>query len=130
MSEPQSAINRFQWRWVVKSAFLYLVLYFLPLFLIPEGGILAGIWILAGIFFVAALSGFLSKGVTIKEPAIAALLVLILWIIVVSFRLEIPLMEILASLPLLVGSALVLVLALAGAWWGERAQKLWRKDQP
>ena len=140
MIEPSTPSKKLQWKWVWIPVFMYVVFYFLPLALVP-GGLLTntivtkasatfiGIWMFAGVFIIASVAGFISKGVTIKEPAIAAFCLVVLWGAVELLRSYIPggvRQVAILSVGVLVGAILAGLLALAGAWFGERAQKLWR----
>jgi hypothetical protein len=117
---------------------MYFVFYFLPLSLIPGGflsgtvvtkasTVVIGVWSLAGIFVIAAAAGFLSKGVTIKEPAVAAVGLIVLWILAVAVKFNIALRFTMDTLWFVVGLIIVGLLAIGGAWFGERVQKLWPK---
>ena len=127
--------KRFQWNWVLISLAMYLFLYFLPLSLMP-GGILSGtpitglsslfigIWSLGGMFIVSAVAGYMSTGVTIKEPAVAAVILMVTWFFAVQLRFNGAIHSTLQSyFILLVSLAMIGILAVAGAWWGEMMQK-------
>jgi len=144
MTEPTAPEKKFQWRWVWIPLLMYVVFYFLPLALVP-GGLLTrtivtkasatfiGIWMFAGVFIIAGVAGFISKGVTIKEPAVAAFCLVVLWGAVVLLRSYIPgggRQVAILSVGVLVSAILAGLLALGGAWFGERAQKLWKKQTP
>ena len=130
--------NRFQWKWVSISLLMYFVFYFLPLSLIPGGflsgtvvtkasTVVIGIWSVAGILVIAAAAGFLSKGVTIKEPAVAAVGLIVLWILAAAVKFNIALRFTMDTLWFIAALIIVGLLALGGAWFGERVQKLWYK---
>ncbi|MHB1049321.1 MAG: hypothetical protein ACYC09_04505 [Bacteroidota bacterium] len=136
-----STEKRFQWTWVWISLAMYLFLYFLPLSLMP-GGILngrpitglsslfIGIWSLGGMFIVSALAGYMSTGVTIKEPAVAALILMFLWFFAVQFRFHGSIHNTTQSyFILLVALSMIGILSVAGAWWGEQMQKAAKMKQ-
>lgn len=82
MAEERSTTG-LQWKWVWISAAMFLALYVLPLAIasLIRGELavkIIGGWIFAGVVVVSGLSGYLSKGVTIWEPAIAGVLATIL----------------------------------------------------
>lgn len=84
MADPTPAKNEFQWKWVVFTLLLYVVLYFLPLLLaFTLGGQLADTlfksWSFLGVVVISAVAGYFSRGVTIWEPAVASVLLLVLW---------------------------------------------------
>ncbi len=92
------------------------------------GDKIIGGWSFGGIIVVTAVAGFLSKGVTIWEPAIAGGLLTILWYAVfqivmatkgVSVRIEVA--------PLLVVMIAIFGLSLLGAGLGEGIQNLSKK---
>ncbi len=139
MPEGQSTLTKIQWKWVWTLLLMYVALYFLPLSLVPggflsrtvvtkESAVLTGGWSLAGMFIIAAVAGFVSKGVTRKEPAVVALGVGILWLLalqitfnrVIRFSSE-------QTLGLATAILIIVILALAGAWYGERMQMLQRR---
>jgi hypothetical protein len=73
-----------QWKWVWITLAMFVVLYFLPILAAStvKGGIAAmiiGGWSFGGILVITALAGYLSKGVTIWEPALAGGLLTIMW---------------------------------------------------
>ena len=142
MAETSTPSNQLQWKWVGISLLMYVVFYFLPLFLVPGGllnedtatttsSTLVGIWIFAGVFIIAAVAGFISAGVTIREPFIAAVGLVILWCVVTLLRLRWP-----APFSLGISAAFICVamvvglLSLSGAWFGERLQKAFRTKPP
>lgn len=135
MAESEAQPKKFQWRWVGISLLLYVVFYFLPLALIP-GGVLtnadvtqgsstvAGVWAVAGIFIIAAVSGFLSKDVTIWEPAVASFGLVVLQFCAASMKLNRAVVSSVSGiLGLLITLALFFGLSYLGAWWGEHIQK-------
>jgi hypothetical protein len=130
----------FQWKWVWISLSMYIVFYFLPLALIPGGvltetsrtkapGYFVVFWLFAGPVLIAAAAGYLSKGVTIKEPTVAAFGLVLLWSIAVQLRLNSAFRFSTANvLQILVGLVVVGLLAFIGAWLGERIQSAGRKQ--
>ncbi len=125
--------GKLQWKWVGLTFIFYVVFYLLPLVLIterfPEYYIFPGLWFFGGIVVVAAIAGYLSEGVTIWEPAIAAagLIVLLLGYIVSfvypnAFRGAFFRGVLFITIP----AAIVFFLSLTGAWLGERAQRYWK----
>jgi hypothetical protein len=93
--------------------------------------IFIGIWSFAGLFIIAATAGLVSKGVTIKEPAIAALCLAVLWLIAVQIRLNIAVRFTKESLVgLLIAFATIFIVALVGAWFGELVQKVSKSKNP
>ena len=82
MAESLLSFKRLDWKWVWITLGLYVVFYFLPLYLIGtvlrphvsralDNSLLA-MWFLAGIFVIAAVAGYLSKGVTVWEPVLSS----------------------------------------------------------
>lgn len=142
MSELPSTPSKFQWKWVGISLLMYIVFYFLPLSLVPGGflsgtvvtkasAIFIGIWSFAGMFIIAAVAGFISKGITIREPAVAALGLVILWIVAIQIMFNIAVHFTAQSvLGLLLALAIAVILALGGAWFGERLQKVLTSKAP
>jgi hypothetical protein len=106
---------------------MYALFYLLPL-IIPANaaGVLAFVWLFAGVIIVAAVAGFLSKDVTILEPAIAGVGLVVLFC--VGSMLFIPRQINIGGLALgmVILSVGVFFLSILGSWFGERAQKLWK----
>ncbi len=134
MTELLIPSGKLQWTWVGITFVLYVVLYLVPLVLtteiFPDLFIIPGIWTFGGIVIVAAVAGYLSEGVTIWEPAIAAAGLVILFLAYTAF----------ITFPtafrgaffrgvifIVVPAAVVFTLSLTGAWMGERAQRYWKE---
>ena len=137
MPETLATSNKLQWKWVGITLVLYAVFYLFPLFLfgsIIDSGkvtaILFSAWIFAGIIVIAAVAGYISKGVTLWEPAIAgAGLIFSFFLGIMMFLPNRPrIFE--TIIPLVVITAIVFLLSLLGAWLGERAQKFWKTKSP
>jgi hypothetical protein len=139
MSEP--SLNKFQWKWVWISLVMYFLFYFLPLSLVPGGflsvavvtdasRIFVSIWSIAGIVIISAVTGFLSVGITLKEPTISAVGFVVLWIIALQLKVNNTLyFSIEISVVFLFAMVFIGVLALGGAWFGELVQRTWNKKQ-
>ena len=132
MSEPSTQSNKLQWKWVGITLAMYAVFYLLPLsFFVHSAQSISGVWMFAGLIIVAAVAGYLSKGVTIWEPAIASLgLVFLFFFAVLLFVPPIRGRVFEAIIPMAMALPTVFVLSLLGAWLGERAQKLWKTQPP
>ncbi len=145
MAEPSKQSAKLEWQWVAISFVLYVVFYLLPIligfgfFTSRVGGrgmdLFLGIWTFAGIIVIAALCGYLSKGVTIWEPALASLALATIVLIYLAYKIvfasavhRMPLFQHIVSALMLLGT--VFVLSLLGAWLGELAQRLWRPEPP
>ncbi len=121
---------------------MYVAFYFLPLFLVPGGllndetttttsSTLIGIWMFAGVFIIAAAAGFISEGVTIREPVIAAVGLVILWCAATLLRLDWPTPFTLGISAAFICAAIIVgLLSLGGAWFGERVQKAFKTKAP
>jgi hypothetical protein len=136
MAELLTPSGKLQWKWVGITFIFYVMFYLLPLVatieIFPNLLIIPGIWIFGGIIIVAAAAGYISEGVTIWEPAIAAagLTVLLLaYTALVSFPMAFRGAFLRGVIFVLMPAAIVFVLSLTGAWLGERAQRFWR-DKP
>ncbi|HAV22989.1 MAG: hypothetical protein A2X67_14970 [Ignavibacteria bacterium GWA2_55_11] len=128
----------FDWNWVGLTLVLFLFLYFLPIYLVggllsgvlpPEiGNLFVGIWSFAGVVIVAGVAGFLSPGVTIREPAVAGVFLMVGWFFV--FHFSSPHVRGAQTLmPMIVTAVIVGLLSLFGAWIGEKLQS-GRKQGP
>lgn len=133
MPDEQTESQRLQWKWVWITLGMYALFYVLPL--IGAAGIrgtfgdkIVGGWSFGGIIIISAVAGFLSKGVTIWEPAIAGGLMTVLWYAAIQIisatsgmhaRLELA--------PLMVIMIAIFGLSLLGAGLGEGIQNLSKK---
>ncbi len=96
MAESLLSFKRLEWKWVWITLGMYVVLYFLPIYLIGfvlrpfvsralDNSLLA-MWFLGGIFVISAYAGYKSKGVTIWEPVISSIGAVILMFVVQSIE--------------------------------------------
>ena len=125
-----------QWKWVIITFFMYVILYPIPLFVAHYAlaektvEVFVGMWFFAGIIIIAALAGYLSEGVTLWEPAIAGAAFIALSTITASIltrKTAIPFVQ--SFLQIVFTVFFFFLLSLLGAWLGERAQRLWKKEQ-
>jgi hypothetical protein len=133
MSELLIPSGKLRWKWVGITFVFYVLFYLLPLILVteyfPNLLIIPGIWIFGGIIVVAGVAGYLSEGITIWEPAIAAAGLVILLFGYTAFFVFPKAFQgaLLRSVIFIVLPAIVVfVLSMTGAWLGERAQQLWK----
>ena len=134
--EEQSA--KLQWKWVWITLGMFILFYVLPLMAASAirgtfGDKIIGGWSFGGILIISAVAGFLSKGVTIWEPAIAGGLLTFIWygaFYVISATKGAPIRLELA--PLLVIMTAIFGLSLLGAGLGEGIQNFSRRkaEQP
>jgi len=127
MPEPSTHSKKLQWKWVLISMVLYAVFYLLPLLVLANvAGVLAFVWLFAGIIIIAGVVGYLSKEVTIVEPAIAGAGLMVLFLVgsIVFIPRQINMQAAIVATG--ITSVGVFLLSLLGSWLGERAQKLWR----
>lgn len=83
MAASLLSFKKLEWKWVWITLGLYLVLYFLPMYLIVSvlrphisekmDNSLLAMWFLGGIFLISALASYKSKGVTVWEPVISSI---------------------------------------------------------
>ncbi len=139
MSESPSESKKLQWSWVGITFVMYVIFYLLPILYIGgvfggsvvtvKAGMFIGAWSFGGAMILPAIAGYLSKGVTIWEPAIAGVSLVALWFI--AYRIFIARYSgasVSEDVPILVTMMIIIfLLSLLGAWFGERAQKLWKK---
>ncbi len=142
MPDAPSTPKKFQWKWVWISLLMYVVFYFFPLTLVP-GGMLSGtvvtkasatfigVWSFAGMIIISAVAGYISKGVTIKEPAAAAVGLVILSLVAVQIKFNAAIQFTTQSIiGLVIALAVVAGLSFAGAWFGEILQKVVQSKGP
>jgi hypothetical protein len=142
MTDSSSAPKKFQWKWVWISLLMYIVFYFFPLTLVPGGmlsgtavtkasAVFIGVWSFAGMIVISAVAGYISKGVTIKEPTAAAVGLVILSLVAVQIKFNAAIQfTTLSILGLVIALAVVAGLSLAGAWFGEILQKVIQSKGP
>jgi len=115
--------DKIQWKWVITSVVVGFVLNVLLVF-IPSKmfGIDLNVELVAFLIsFVIAgfIVGYKSPGVTIKEPAFAGIIAVILEWLFLEFGLQLPI-----AVPYLIaGLALGFLFTLIGAWLGEKYQE-------
>jgi len=142
MSEMPSTSKKFQWKWVWISLLMYVVLYFFPLTLVSGGmlsgtvvtkasAVFIGVWSFAGLIIISAVAGYISKGVTIKEPVVAAVGLVILSFVAVQIKFNAAMhFTAMGVLGLVVALVVVAGLSLAGAGFGELLQKVIQSKGP
>ncbi len=134
MDEKSRRAKKLEWKWVGITLLLYVVMYPLPLlmayylFAPKVAGSFVGIWIFAGIIIIGAFAGYLSKGVTLWEPAIAAAGFIGLFFLALAILPGGPVgLTVFESvMQLILITAIFFLFSLLGAWLGERAQVLWK----
>ncbi|MCX6121259.1 MAG: hypothetical protein NTX44_06530 [Ignavibacteriales bacterium] len=142
MSEQSSNTKKLQWKWVGITLLLYVVFYPAPVviayYLLTQKAvqIFIGMWLFAGIIIIGAVAGYLSEGVTLWEPAIAAAGFIVLFFLG-AMAMMVMMGGGLAGLTLFQSVMQIVItivifffFSLLGAWIGERAQKLWRSKIP
>jgi fatty acid desaturase len=132
MADETRSKRTFQWEWVGIALVMYFVFYFLVL-LVLEGGKwnvvdAARIWTIAGAFLIAAVAGYLSRGVTVWEIALAALIVTLLIMVANWLQLTsaVPLGE---GIKPIITLVIVFLFSALGAWLGERIQRSQKKEK-
>jgi peptidoglycan/LPS O-acetylase OafA/YrhL len=140
MTDSSIQPKKLQWKWVGITYAMYLLLYLLPMYLVGNfitdkiSVQLVGGWMFGGIIIIAALAGYLSKGVTIWEPAIAGAGLVLAFFIVVTVYVKVFINPSYSYsgefFGILIPMIIVFLLSLLGAWLGERAQKLWKTKSP
>lgn len=142
MAESSQQFKKLQWEWVGITFVMYMICYLLPIlvaggvfgnFVVSyKAGIFIGAWSFGGAVILPAIAGYISKGITILEPGIAGVGLVALWF--VAYRVFIARYSargVSEDIPSLIAiMAIIFALSLLGAWWGERAQKLWRTKSP
>jgi hypothetical protein len=121
---------------------MYIVFYFLPLTLVPGGmfsgtvvtkasATFIGVWSFAGMIIISGVAGYVSRGVTIKEPAVAAIGLVILSLIAVQVKFNAAIQVTISGLlGLVIALVVVACLSLVGAWFGEILQKVIQSKGP
>lgn len=84
MPDEFTSSGGFQWKWVWITLGMFIVFYIVPILGAAiirgeAGSKLIGGWSFGGILVITAITGYLSRGVTIWEPAVAGGLLTVLW---------------------------------------------------
>jgi hypothetical protein len=138
MADVPAQSKKLQWKWVGITFLLEVVFYLTPMLFVSgvfgnyvitiKAEIFIGAWSFGGAIVLPAIAGFLSEGITIWEPAIAGVALVAIWY--VAFRLFFAsyiapgISEDVPYLALIM--IIIFLLSLLGAWYGERAQELWK----
>src|SRR3990172_7476745 len=87
MESQETKTGSIQWKWVGFSFLMYLLFYLLPIMIIGRATagtsmfkvvqMMTVAWAFGGIPIIAAVAAYFSKGVTLFEPAFAAILLII-----------------------------------------------------
>ena len=122
-STSEIRVKKFLWKWVIVGVIIGFALNILFVFLLSKF-FLVHLFKFAFIGFIVSfvVTGFIvgvkSPGVTLKEPAVAGLLVVLLdWVFLKIITLPVPITY------LVVGLAIGFMISLFGAWLGEKYQQ-------
>ena len=140
MAELSAGFKKLDWSWVGITFVMYVIFYLFPILVVGgvfgnfiisiRAGLFIGAWSFGAAVILSAVAGFLSKGVTILEPAIGGVILVFLWFI--AYRIFIARysgVSVFVDIPYLAGIMVsIFLLSLMGAWYGEKAQKLWRPN--
>ena len=136
MEQTETNSTKLQWKWVGIAFLCYLFLYVIPLTIAEKflGGTavntFVGIWVFGGIFIISGAVGRISKGVTILEPFLASVFMVVILFCIGAlfdpfFLSKIPRAGF--STPLMVIT--IFIVSLIGAWIGEAGQKYREKKR-
>ena len=125
--------NSFHWKWYSIALAMFALFHFLPIFatvlltqfaLSHTASLVLASWVFGGATLISGVVGYLSPTRTLREPILASITLVILWIVVFSFispaggfiiqRDAIPTITILS---------LLVAFSFAGAWIGEHLQQ-------
>ncbi|MEX0602379.1 MAG: hypothetical protein WD295_03490 [Bacteroidota bacterium] len=126
---------KLQWKWVWITLAMYVFFYLVPILLAAGwSGAMAskmiGSWVFGGIVILSVIAGYVSRGVTIWEPAIAGALLMVLWYVGFQFYLGAAGYSMFTeAVPFVVHMTGIFGLCLLGAGIGEGLQNLSRKSQ-
>jgi hypothetical protein len=130
-NNPEEITIKFQWKWAIVGVIIGFALNVLVVFLLsalfpPHIFKFAFFGFVISFIVTGFIVGYKSPGVTIKEPALAGVLSVVLDWIFLNFmiKLHVP------TTFLIVGLALGFLLAFFGAWFGEWYQASTQKKSP
>ena len=137
MTESLTRPKKLKWKWVWMSFILYILFYILPFFIVGNyfmkniGVQFFGVWMFGGIIIVAAVAGYFSLDITMREPALsgAGLVIAFFISMIVYVRMFIhPGYKITGRIIwFLVPSMTVFLLSMLGVWLGEQLQTFLKK---
>jgi len=122
-SAEEAKVTKFLWKWVIVGVIVGFALNILFVFLLSTI-FLAYLFKFAFVGFIVSfvvtgfIVGFKSPGTTLKEPAVAGLLAVILDWVFLRFIISLPV----PSMYLVVGLVMGFMISLFGAWLGEKYQ--------
>jgi hypothetical protein len=123
--QPVSSLKvGLQWQWIIIGVVLGGLLTGLSVFFVAtvfHRLLIPGLMACLSFTLTGVIVGYNSPGITIKEAAIAGLLLAILTVLAMSF-LPMPFPEPLTTVEMIVGIVLGFLLALLGGWVGEHLQ--------
>ena len=134
MESQETKTGSIQWKWVGFSFLMYLLFYLLPIMIIGRATagtsmfkvaqMITVAWAFGGIIVIAAVAAYFSKGVTLFEPAFAAILLIIVTIVSMLMFTSTRWVNQQLLRDIILPIAVFFVLALFGAWLGEKLQAL------
>lgn len=136
MNQPVSTGKKIDWKWVGVGYCFFVVFHLLPTYLLLEfsfvgkvGDILRSLWLLVGLLVIGVYIGFRSRGYTVIEPAISA----VLYVATIFFKADDFMGRGWSSRSyagLLVASLIAFALAMIGASLGEMLQATKERKPP
>ena len=140
MESQEAKTGSIQWKWVGFSFLMYLLFYMLPIMIIARASArtpfgltqtITVMWAFGGIIVIAAVAAYFSKGVKLFEPAFAAILLVIVTIISLLMFTSTRWANQQLLRDIILPIVVFFVLALFGAWLGEKLQALsTKKTEP
>jgi hypothetical protein len=123
-SEAEAKNQKFLWKWVIVGVIVGFALNGLLVFLLSTfflGHVLkfAFVGFIVSFVITGFVVGFKSPGVTLKEPALAGLLAVLLDWVYLKFIISLPV----PTMYLVVGLIMGFMISLFGAWLGEKYQQ-------
>ena len=128
MDSTQAAKINIDWKWIGLGYCIFVVFHLLPAYLLIQfsfvgriGDTLRTLWLIAGMLVIGVYIGYRSRGFTILEPAISA----VLYIFTIFFKADEFMgrrLEIRSIGALMVAAGVAFLLAMLGAWIGEMLQ--------
>ncbi len=128
MDSTKTTNMRIDWKWVGLGYCIFVVFHLLPAYLLIQfsyvgriGDTLRTLWLIAGMLVIGVYIGYRSRGFTILEPAISA----VLYIFTIFFKADEFMgrrLDIRSLGALLVAAGVAFLFAMLGAWIGEMLQ--------
>ena len=128
MDQPIGTGMKIDWKWIGLGYCIFVVFHLLPTYLLIQfsfigrtGDAVRTLWLIAGMLVIGVYIGYRSRGFTVLEPAISA----VLYVITIFFKADEFMgrgCSIRTTGALMIAAGIAFFLTMLGAWFGEMLQ--------